>query len=84
MMGDVAFFTAGLLTGSLYFALLRWNASLYIQAGNISFAAGLQIVRLVALGGMLAMIALQGAVPLLLAAFGVFVARPFVMRMVAA
>jgi hypothetical protein len=57
MIADVAFFAAGLAAGTLHFALLRWNASLYARRGRMSGAMGLQLVRLVALGCVLALIA---------------------------
>ncbi len=43
-------------------------------------AAGLPLIRLAGLGGVLAVIAVQGALPLLLTALGVLVARPLVVR----
>ena len=83
MIADTAFFAAGLAAGTLHFALLRWNASLYGRPGRIGGAVALQLLRLAVLGCVLALIARQGALPLLLAALGVLVARPIVMRMMA-
>jgi N-ATPase, AtpR subunit len=83
MIADVASFAAGLAAGTLHFALLRWNASLYARPGCIAGAVGLQMVRLALLGLVLALIAMRGGLPLLLAALGVLIARPLVMRMMA-
>jgi F1F0 ATPase subunit 2 len=83
MIADAAFFAAGLAAGTLHFALLRWNASLYGRSRHIAGAAALQVLRLAVLGMVLALIARHGALPLLLAALGVLIARSLVMRMMA-
>jgi F1F0 ATPase subunit 2 len=83
MIAEAAWFAAGLAAGTLHFALLRWNAALYAGAGHIGGAVALQVLRLAVLGGVLAVIALHGALPLLLAALGVLVARPVVLRLMA-
>jgi F1F0 ATPase subunit 2 len=83
MIAEAVWFAAGLAAGTLHFALLRWNAALYGRAGGIGTAVALQLLRLAVLGGVLTIIALQGALPLLLAALGVLVARPVVMRLMA-
>jgi uncharacterized membrane protein (UPF0136 family) len=84
MILDVGFIALGLLAGTLHFTLLRWNTSLYARPGRIGLGAALQVVRIGVLAGLLAMAARQGALPLLLMALGVLVARPVVMRWVAA
>jgi F1F0 ATPase subunit 2 len=83
MIANVASFAAGLAAGTLHFALLRWNASLYGRSGYIAGAAALQLLRLAVLTLVLALIAMQGTLPLLLAALGVLIARPLVMWMMA-
>jgi F1F0 ATPase subunit 2 len=83
MITDVAFFAVGLAAGMLHFALLRWNAVLYGRAGGIGGAVALQLLRLAVLAALLAVISMQGALPLLLAALGVLVARPVVMQLMA-
>ena len=84
MMTNACFLAAGLLAGAIHFALLRRTTTLYLQPGRFAMAAGLQIGRLAALGGVLAVIAPHGPLPLLLAALGVLAARPIVMRMMPA
>ncbi|WP_158258684.1 N-ATPase subunit AtpR [Rhodopila globiformis] len=83
MIAEVAWLAAGLAAGTLHFALLRWNAALYGRAGGIGGAVALQLLRLAVLGGVLAVIATYGALPLLLAALGVVAARPVVVRLMA-
>ncbi|HQT75744.1 MAG TPA: ATP synthase subunit I [Rhodopila sp.] len=81
MMTDAGFFAVGVVAGAIYFALLRWNTTLYARGNRISLAAGLQMARLALLACALAVIAERGAEPLLVSALGVLVARPLVMRM---
>ena len=52
----------------MFFALLRWNTSLYLHGRSLAFAMALQGSRFSAVGGLFALIALHGALPLLLAA----------------
>jgi len=79
MIADTGFFALGLLIGTLHFSLLRWNTALYARPGPIWLGAGLQLARMATLGGVLTLAALHGALPLLLVAIGVLVARPVVM-----
>ena len=66
--------------GWLFFALLRWNTSLYCAAA-VGFAAmAIQGSRFAAVGGLFALIALHGALPLLVTALGLLIARPIVQR----
>jgi hypothetical protein len=80
MIVDGGFLVVGLLVGTLHFALLRWNAALYAQAGRVWTAAALQAVRFGVLAGVLTMSALHGALALLLTALGLLIARPIVIR----
>jgi hypothetical protein len=84
MMADAGFLAVGAFAGTLHFALLRWNTALYARAGRIAAAAALQVLRLGALAGLLVIVARQGALPLLLAALGLLIARSFVIRWMAA
>ncbi|HEY1411505.1 MAG TPA: ATP synthase subunit I [Rhodopila sp.] len=84
MILDLGFIALGLLAGTLHFALLRWNTSLYARPGRISVGAALQVARIGVLAGLLVVVARQGALPLLLMALGVLAARPVVMRWVVA
>ena len=67
----------------LFFALLRWNTSLYMRGGSLAFAMALQVLAWPRSVGLLALIALHGALPLLLTALGLLIARPIVLRCVA-
>jgi hypothetical protein len=80
MIAALSFTAAGLLAGLLYFALLRWNTALYLGGGGLATAAFIQIARLAAVAGFLALAAQYGALPLLLTALGVLIARPLVTR----
>ncbi|HVB69509.1 MAG TPA: ATP synthase subunit I [Acetobacteraceae bacterium] len=71
---------AGLLAGGLHFALLRRNAELYLRPRGLGRGIALQALRLVLLAGVLVVLARQGALPLLLGALGVLVARRLVLR----
>jgi hypothetical protein len=82
MIADAGFIVLGLLAGTLHFSLLRWNTMLYARPGRVWLGAGLQVVRMAGLGGLLALAALHGALPLLLMAIGVLIARPVVMAVV--
>ena len=70
----------GVLAGWAHFALLRWNAGLYLRPAGLGWAIGLQLLRLVLLGAVLAMLAREGALPLLTGALGVLLARRLVLR----
>ncbi len=70
---------AGLATGAAHFALLRWNTRLYLTGGLMQ-AVGVQLLRLAAVALLLCLAAWNGALPVLLAAFGVMVARFVVVR----
>jgi hypothetical protein len=80
MIGGTAFLLVGFAAGTLYFALLRWNTVLYAQAGRIWMAIAMHVSRLGTLAGVLTLIALHGALPLLLTVLGLLIARPLVMR----
>jgi hypothetical protein len=80
MISGTAFLLVGFLAGTLYFLLLRWNTVLYAQAGRIWVAVAIHVSRLGTLTGVLTLIALHGALPLLLTALGLLIARPVVMR----
>jgi hypothetical protein len=83
MMTGEAFFALGIVAGTLYFALLRWNTELYLDGDRIWPAVAVQVARLSALAGLLIVAVLHGALPLLLTALGVLIARPFVIRLMA-
>lgn len=76
---DMGFLVLGLVTGLLHFHLLRWNTELFVS-GGLARAFAAQGLRLAMLAGVLVCAAWQGALPLLLAALGVMIARPIVLR----
>jgi hypothetical protein len=71
---------AGLGLGAAHFALLRRNALLYLDAGGFMRALGLQALRIGGIAAGLTFAAWHGALPLLLAALGVMIARPLMLR----
>lgn len=84
MMLNAGLIVLGLLAGTLHFALLRWNTALYARPGGIGLGAALQAARIGTLGGVLLAVVQLGALPLLLVTLGVVIARPAVMRWMAA
>lgn len=78
-----AHFAAGIGLGACYFGGLWWNACLFAGA-RLAAAIGLIIGRFALLAGVLTLASLEGALPLLLMALGVVLARPLVMRRVKA
>jgi hypothetical protein len=81
-LANVGFVVIGLLVGLLHFALLRWNTVLYVRNSTLVPALGVQGLRLAVTAAVLFVIALHGALALLLAAGGVLLARPVVLRIV--
>lgn len=68
----------GFVAGTAHFALLRWNTSLYVD-GGLRHAIGLHAMRLGSTASLLVLAAWFGALPLLLIAAGIMLARPFAM-----
>lgn len=83
LLAPALFVFLGLMAGGLFFALLRWNTSLYIRGGSLGFALAIQATRIAAVGGLFALIAVHGALPLLLTALGLLIARPIVLHCMA-
>jgi F1F0 ATPase subunit 2 len=70
---------SGIVAGTLYFVGLWWNARLFARGG--SWLSVLMLLgRIAALACALTFAARQGAMPLLVMALGVFIARFAVMR----
>jgi F1F0 ATPase subunit 2 len=74
------YFTAGIVAGTLYFVCLWWNARLFAERCGTMLTFLLLLGRIAVLGCVLTLAARQGAMPLLLMALGVFIARFAVMR----
>jgi F1F0 ATPase subunit 2 len=77
-----AHLAAGFILGALYFRTLWWNTQRFIQGGRATTTIALMIGRFVLLGGVLALASLEGALPLLVMALGILIARSMVVRRV--
>lgn len=76
-----AWLAAGVAAGALYFLTLRWNVRMFVVGRSPVLALALQLARLAAIGGVLAVIAVQfGALPLLIATAGILAARTVFLR----
>lgn len=70
----------GLVAGAGYFASLWWNTQLYLSGGRALLAILIQAARFALLLVALAALALFGALPLLMGAVGLLIARTLVLR----
>lgn len=70
---------SGIVAGTLYFVGLWWNARLFARGGGW-LSILMLLGRVAALACALTLAARQGAMPLLVMALGVFIARFAVMR----
>jgi F1F0 ATPase subunit 2 len=77
-----AHLAAGIVLGVVYFRSLWWNARLFALGGRAAMTVAVMIGRFALLGGLLTLASLEGALPLLVMAFGVLIARCAVMRRV--
>ncbi|SDS51748.1 F1/F0 ATPase, subunit 2 [Bradyrhizobium canariense] len=75
-------FVAGLLLGLVYFRSLWWNARLFVAGERVVTTIGLMLGRFVLLGGLLTLVSFEGALPLLVMALGILIARSVFMRRV--
>jgi F1F0 ATPase subunit 2 len=76
----VAHFVAGIMFGLFYFRTLWWNARRFTGGGRVATTIAMMIGRFVLLGGLLTLASLQGALPLLVMALGILIARSVVLR----
>jgi F1F0 ATPase subunit 2 len=81
---SIVYLAVGILAGVLYFKCLAWTVHLFTEGGSAAKAIFLMIGRIAVLGGVLALASWQGALPLLMMALGVFIARFVVIRRVLA
>jgi F1-F0 ATPase (N-ATPase) AtpR subunit len=84
-MSAALWLSVGFAAGVAHFVLLRWNTSLYLGAARpprlfLMHAVGLQVLRVAATASLLGLSAWHGALPLLLAALGIMLARPLVLH----
>jgi F1F0 ATPase subunit 2 len=75
-----AHLAAGIVIGVLYFRSLWWNTRRSTSGGHVSTTIAVMVGRFAILGVILTLASLEGALPLLLMALGVVIARPVVMR----
>lgn len=73
---------AGAALGALYFRNVWWTTSRFAGGGRLTTTIAAMAGRFVLLGGALTLASLEGALPLLVMALGVLVARAAVMRSV--
>lgn len=66
--------------GVLYFRGLWWNVRLFAGGGHAAWAIAAMAGRFALLGGALMAASLEGAMPLLTTAIGLFAARAVVVR----
>lgn len=78
----VFWLVGGVLIGLLYFRMVHQSAALMLsqRRGAPWFGLALVLLRLVGLGGVLILAALQGAGPLLAAAMGLLIGRFAILR----
>jgi F1F0 ATPase subunit 2 len=81
-LSSVVHLTAGIVLGVLYFRSLWWNICRFTGGGRVTTTIALMIGRFALLGGLLTLANLEGALPLLVMALGVLIARSVVMRRV--
>ncbi|PTW61084.1 F1-F0 ATPase (N-ATPase) AtpR subunit [Breoghania corrubedonensis] len=74
-----AFFIFGMALGAGYFFVLKTSATLFAHKAILA-AAALTVVRMAVLAACLYFVSRAGALPLLIAALGLLVARQLVMR----
>jgi hypothetical protein len=74
----------GSLVGLAYFRAVRLSADLFAHQRRVALAIALTVGRLLVVGGLLVLIAREGATALLAFALGFLVARALAMRRVRA
>jgi N-ATPase, AtpR subunit len=79
-MNPVVWLLAGVAAGSVHFALLRWNTSLYLSPGGLAGAICIQTLRLASIALLLAFAAWHGALALLSVALGIVLARSLMLH----
>ena len=70
----------GVVLGILYFGSLWWNVRRFIGGGGVVKTIALMILRLIALGGALALASLAGPLHLVVMTLGVFTGRSFIIQ----
>ena len=75
-----AHLAAGIALGALYFRVVWRSARLFAEGGRAATVIVLTAGRFAVLGGLLALASLEGALPLLMMALGVLIARSAALR----
>jgi F1F0 ATPase subunit 2 len=70
----------GIGLGVLYFRGLRWNTRQFVDGARIAAVVALMFGRFALLAAVLWAVSLEGAMPLLAAALGLFIARGLAIR----
>jgi F1F0 ATPase subunit 2 len=79
---DAGWLAIGALIGAFHYLTLRWNAQALIVGRSVLLVLAVQLARLVGIAGMLAIITRNyGALPLLIATFGILASRTAVLRL---
>jgi len=77
-LSSAAHLTAGIVLGFFYFRSLWWNTRRFTGGRRVTTTIALMIGRYALLGGLLTLASLEGALPLLMMALGVLIARSVV------
>jgi F1F0 ATPase subunit 2 len=80
LLSLAAHLAAGVMLGLVYFRSLWWNARRFAVGGHVATTIAVMIGRFVILGAVLTLASLEGALPLLLMALGILIARSVVVR----
>jgi F1F0 ATPase subunit 2 len=80
LLSPMAHLAAGIMLGVIYFRSLWWHARRVTEGGRVATTMAVMIGRFVILGAVLTLASLEGALPLLLTALGILIARSLVMR----
>ncbi len=75
-----AHLAVGTLLGIVYFRSLWWSACRFTSGGSLAVPLALMVARFAAMGGILLVASLEGALPLLTLALGFLLARFTVTR----
>lgn len=77
-----AYLAGGIALGALYFRSLWWTARRFGDGSRAIATIALMVGRFALLAGVLVAVSLEGAMPLLTTALGIFIARFLVVRRV--
>jgi N-ATPase, AtpR subunit len=80
LLGVASHLAAGIALGMLYFRVLWSSIRRLTEDGRVTTTIALMVGRFVLLASLLALASLEGALPLLMMALGVFIGRSIVMR----